>query len=228
MANSHKDVGTIYLIVGIWAGISGFSLRWIMRLELRRPGMWLPRTDMYNWIVTLHALIMIFFFVMPVLIGGFGNWLLPLLLGGIDIRFPRVNAFSFWLVPAALYMVIMSPFIEEGRGTGWTIYPPLSRVPYHRNICTDMVILGLHLAGVRSTAGALNYLVTFLNVRGKSYKAEFCPPFVWALAVTRFLLVISLPVLGGGLTILILDRHFNCRFFDPSGGGDPVLFQHLF
>nr|YP_010133197.1 cytochrome c oxidase subunit 1 [Azumapecten farreri]ABQ96652.1 cytochrome c oxidase subunit 1 [Azumapecten farreri]ACD77253.1 cytochrome c oxidase subunit I [Azumapecten farreri]ACL36014.1 cytochrome c oxidase subunit I [Azumapecten farreri] len=228
MANSHKDVGTMYLIVGMWSGLGGLSLSWMMRLELSRPGMWLPSTEMYNWIVTLHAIMMIFFFVMPVLIGGFGNWLLPLLLGGIDMSFPRVNTFSFWLVPFALYMVVVSPFIEQGSGTGWTMYPPLSSTPYQSDICTDMVILGLHLAGVSSTAGSVNYLVTFLNVRGKSYKAEFCPPFVWALSVTSFLLVVSLPILAGGLTMLIMDRHFNCTFFDPSGGGDPVLFQHLF
>lgn len=199
-----------------------------MRLELRRPGMWLPRGDLYNRIVTLHAIIMIFFFVMPVLIGGFGNWLLPLMLGAIDMRFPRVNTFSFWLLPPALYLVVMSPFIERGSGTGWTMYPPLSRTPYHDGMRTDIVILGLHLAGVRSSAASINYLVTFINMRRGSYKAEFCPPFVWALSVTRFLLLVSLPVLAGGLTMLIIDRHFNCRFFDPSGGGDPVLFQHLF
>lgn len=125
-------------------------------------------------------------------------------------------------------MVAVSGFIEDGRGTGWTIYPPLSNSQFHPGICTDMMILGLHLAGVRSTAGAINYLATFFNGRGDLYTAEKCPPFVWAIVVTRVLLLVSLPVLAGGLTMLILDRHFNCRFFDPVGGGDPVLFQHLF
>lgn len=124
--------------------------------------------------------------------------------------------------------MIVSCFIDYGRGTGWTMYPPLSRTPYSGGIRTDLMILGLHLAGISSSAASINYLVTFLNVRSKSFKAEFSPPFVWALAVTSFLLLVSLPVLAGGLTILIIDRHFNCRFFDPSGGGDPVLFQHLF
>jgi len=179
-------------------------------------------------VVTMHAILMIFFFVMPVLIGGFGNWLLPIILGTPDIMFPRLNNFRFWLLPAALYMVVMSGFIEEGRGTGWTMYPPLSNSQFHSGICTDMIILGLHLAGVSSTAGAINYIATFLNGRGRWYTAEKCPPFVWAIVVTRVLLLVSLPVLAGGLTMLILDRHFNCSFFDPVGGGDPVLFQHLF
>nr|YP_272038.1 cytochrome c oxidase subunit I [Placopecten magellanicus]AAZ06451.1 cytochrome oxidase subunit I [Placopecten magellanicus] len=228
MANSHKDIGTMYLMVGMWSGMGGFSLSWMIRLELSRPGMWLPSVELYNSIVTLHAIMMIFFFVMPVLIGGFGNWLLPLLLGAIDMSFPRVNAFSFWLVPPALYMVVSSSFMDGLSGTGWTMYPPLSSTPYHGGISTDMVILGLHLAGVSSSAASINYLVTFLNVRGLAYKAEFAPPFAWALTVTSFLLLISIPVLAGGLTMLILDRHFNCTFFDPAGGGDPVLFQHLF
>ncbi|YP_010576128.1 cytochrome c oxidase subunit I (mitochondrion) [Ylistrum balloti] len=212
----------------MWSGFGGLSLSWIMRLELGRPGMWLPSSEVYNGVVTLHAIMMIFFFVMPVLIGGFGNWLLPLLLGAIDMSFPRVNTLSFWILPFALYMVILSFNIDYGSGTGWTMYPPLSSTPYSSGVSTDMMILALHLAGVSSSAASINYLVTFLNVRGKAYKAEFCPPFVWALSVTSFLLLVSLPVLAGGLTMLIMDRHFNCSFFDPSGGGDPVLFQHLF
>nr|YP_001382289.1 cytochrome c oxidase subunit I [Argopecten irradians]ABS17672.1 cytochrome c oxidase subunit 1 [Argopecten irradians]ALA07912.1 cytochrome c oxidase subunit I [Argopecten irradians irradians]ALA07924.1 cytochrome c oxidase subunit I [Argopecten irradians concentricus]AOR53759.1 cytochrome c oxidase subunit I [Argopecten irradians] len=228
MANSHKDVGTMYLMLGMWSGFGGLNLSWMMRLELSRPGMWLPSSEVYNGIVTLHAIMMIFFFVMPVLIGGFGNWLLPMMLGAIDMSFPRLNTFSFWVLPPALYLVIVSCFIDYGSGTGWTMYPPLSSTPYSGGMSTDLMILGLHLAGISSSAASINYLVTFLNVRSKTFKAEYCPPFVWALSVTSFLLLVSLPVLAGGLTMLIMDRHFNCSFFDPSGGGDPVLFQHLF
>nr|WBP69648.1 cytochrome c oxidase subunit 1 [Propeamussium sp. mt1] len=216
----------MYIMLGLWSALVGLMFSWIIRIELSRPGMWLGSGQYYNMVVTLHAIMMIFFFVMPVLIGGFGNWLLPLFLGAPDMMFPRVNNFSFWVMPPALYMVLGSCLMGDSWGTGWTLYPPLS--VYEGSMGVDLLILSLHLAGVSSSAAAINYMVTFLNSRGKMYKAEYCPPFVWAIVVTSFLLAVSLPVLAGGLTMLILDRHFNCNFFDPSGGGDPVLFQHLF
>jgi len=242
-STNHIFIGLMYIVVGLIGGSIGFALSIIIRLELSLPGFILTSSLSYNSVITFHGLFMIFFMIMPIMIGGFGNCLLPLMLGVSDMVFPRLNAMSLWLAFFSMNLIIFSMFLDGGVNAGWTFYVPLSTLNYNS---IDFMFFSLHIAGLSSILGSINFMITFLYANNlfkiesfdvlsklnstsidKSFNASNCL-FPYSIFFTSILLIISLPVLAACITMVIFDRHFNTSFFDPFKGGDVILFQHLF
>lgn len=226
-----RDIGLLYILLSSLAGVLGTSMSMFIRLQLMdidQSSVLNISNQVYNNVITVHAILMIFFLVMPAMFGGFGNMFLPTLIGAIDMAFPRLNNVSFWLLFSSLILGISSMMVGEGLGTGWTLYPPLSSLLYHSGSSVDLAIFSLHIAGISSMLGSINFLVTLMNLKAPGITYSNLNLYVWSLIITSLLLVLALPVLAGGITMLLTDRNFNTSFYEITAGGDPLLYQHLF
>ena len=227
---NHKRIGILYIYFGIFNGFLAILLSMVMRLELTFPGdqVLFGEYQFYNMITTMHGILMLFVVVMPILFGGFGNYFAPILIGAPDMAFPRLNNFSFWMLPPSTLLAIIATFVDGGPGTGWTLYPPLSSLQSHSGLSIDFLILSFHLAGTSSIIAGINFICTIMYFKSESMYMKDVPLFAWSILVTSFLVVLAMPVLAAAITLLLFDRNFNTSFYDPSGGGDLVLYQHLF
>ncbi|MGZ5123101.1 MAG: cytochrome c oxidase subunit I [Burkholderiales bacterium] len=222
---NHKDIGTLYLFFSAGMWLLGGVLAIAIRAELFRPGLQLWEPHFFNELVTMHGLIMIFGAIMPAFV-GLANWQIPLMIGAPDMAFPRLNNYSFWLLPVAAILLVVSFFVPGGApGTGWTLYVPLS---IQMGPGMDFTIFAIHVLGISSILGAINIIVTILNLRAPGMTLMKMPLFAWMWLITAYLLIAVMPVLAGAITMVLTDRHFGTYFFNAAGGGDPVMFQHLF
>ncbi|HTY98645.1 MAG TPA: cytochrome c oxidase subunit I [Rhodocyclaceae bacterium] len=222
---NHKDIGTLYLWFSLTMFLFAGSLAMMIRAELFKPGLQFFQPGTFNQLTAMHGLIMIFGAIMPAFV-GLANWQVPLMIGAPDMAFPRLNNWSFWLLPAAATLMLSSFFVPGGAvAAGWTMYPPLY---IQGGIAYDMMIFAIHILGISSILGAINIITTILNLRTPAMTLMKMPIFVWTWLITAYLLVAVMPVLASVVTMLLMDRHFGTHFFDAAGGGDPVMFQHLF
>ena len=224
-STNHKEIGTLYLIFSFTMFLVGGTMALCIRAELFRPGLQFLRPELFNQLTTMHGLVMVFGAVMPAFV-GIANWQLPMMIGAPDMAFPRLNNFGFWLLPPAAILLIASFFAPGGAtAAGWTLYAPLS---VQMGPGMDMAIFAIHLLGISSIVGAINIAATILHLRAPGMTLMKMPMFAWTWLVTAFLLVAVMPVLAAAVTMLLTDRHFGTHFFNAAGGGDPVLFQHIF
>jgi cytochrome c oxidase subunit 1 len=225
MTTNHKDIGTMYLWFSFAMFITGGLLALGIRAELFKPGMQLWHPEFFNQLTTMHGLIMVFGAIMPAFV-GFANWQIPLMIGASDMAFARMNNFSFWLLPPAAALLVTSFFVPGGAtGAGWTLYAPLS---VQQGMGMDLAIFAVHIMGASSIMGSINIITTILNMRAPGMTLMKMPLFVWTWLITAYLLIAVMPVLAGAVTMLLTDRHFDTHFFNAAGGGDPVLYQHVF
>jgi cytochrome c oxidase subunit 1 len=225
MSTNHKDIGTLYLIFSLTMLFIGGAMALVIRAELWQPGLQFVDPHFFNQMTTVHALIMVFGAVMPGFV-GFANWMLPLMIGAPDMALPRMNNWSFWILPFAFAILLGSFFVPGGApASGWTLYAPLT---IQGGMSVDMGIVAIHMMGISSIMGAINVIVTVLNMRAPGMTLMKMPMFVWTWLITAFLLIAVMPVFAGAVTMLLTDRHFDTAFFNPAGGGDPVLYQHIF
>jgi cytochrome c oxidase subunit I len=224
MSTNHKDIGTLYLVFALTMFFIGGSFAMLIRAELFKPGMQLMQPYFFNQLTTMHALVMIFGAIMPAFV-GLGNWMIPLMVGAPDMALPRMNNLSFWILPFAFVLMLSTLFMPGGGPAGgWTMYPPLSL----QSDSLAYVVFSIHLMGISSIMGAINIIATILNMRAPGMELLKMPVFVWSWLITAFLLIAVMPVLAGAVTMLLTDKYFGTNFFNPGGGGDPVLYQHIF
>lgn len=247
MSTNHKDIGILYIVTAALVGFVSILFTVYMRMELYEPGVQFmclegtriiagavedctPNGHLWNVLITGHGVLMMFFVVIPALFGGFGNYFMPLMIGAPDMAFPRLNNLSYWLFVAGSCLAITSVFVPggnglSGTGVGWVLYAPLSTK--EAGFSTDLAIFAVHVSGASSILGAVNMITTFLNMRAPGMTLHKVPLFAWSIFVTGWLILLALPVLAGAITMLLTDRNFGTTFFDASGGGDPILYQHL-
>ena len=222
---NHKDIGSMYLWFSFVMFLTGGVMALTIRAELFQPGLQLVNPEFFNQMTTLHGLIMVFGAIMPAFV-GFANWQIPMMIGAPDMAFPRMNNWSFWLLPPAAILLVLSLLVPGGSaGAGWTLYPPLT---IQQGMGMDLVIFAIHILGMSSIMGSINIVTTILNMRAPGMTLMKMPLFVWTWLITAYLLIAVMPVLAGAVTMTLTDRHFDTHFFNPAGGGDPVLFQHIF
>ena len=225
LATNHKDIGTLYLFFSFTMLMEGGVLALLLRAELFEPGLQIVNPELFNQFTTMHGLIMVFGAIMPAFV-GFANWQVPLMIGAPDMAFARMNNFSFWLLPPAALMLTLSFFVPGGAtAAGWTLYAPLS---IQMGPGMDLAIFAVHIMGASSIMGSINIIVTILNMRAPGMTLMKMPMFVWTWLITAYLLIAVMPVLAGAITMILTDRHFGTSFFNAAGGGDPVMYQHIF
>jgi len=225
MTTNHKDIGTLYMVFACLMFFIGGAMAMVIRLELFKPGLQFVDPQFFNSMTTMHAIFMIFGGVMPAWV-GLANWMIPMQVGAPDMALPRMNNFSFWILPFAFTLMLLSFFVPGGAPAGgWTLYPPLT---VQGGDALPMAIFAVHMMGISSIMGAINVIVTLMNMRAPGVTLLRMPLFCWTWLITAYLLILVMPVLAGAVTMLLTDHFFGTTFFNSAGGGDPVLYQHIF